>query len=76
MTDLVGHVSHLVLLVDGLSSDLWGGCLPLLDLLLVWPRIESFLEPAFEDLSILSMRFFKLDPPWVRYTFITQCAFA
>lgn len=49
-TNLVGHVSNLVLAEDGLPSDLWWRSLPVSDLFLVRPRIECLLELAFKDL--------------------------
>lgn len=50
-TNLVRHISDLVLTIDGLASDLrWRG-LPVLNLLLIWPGIQSFLELPFQDLT-------------------------
>jgi hypothetical protein len=50
MTNLVRHVSHLVFFENGFPSNLWWGCLSLLDLLLIWPREEGLSELSLEYL--------------------------
>lgn len=50
MTYLVRHVSHLVFFVDGFPSNLWWGCLSLLDLLLIGPGVEGLPELSLEYL--------------------------